>query len=86
MAKGLTKIQAAWDGWPKKSRHGWYFARYMKQRLTIAGRKDDYKSKQRLKREAGKQKGRFAMSLQDKIRAAPMFEITSMPDVPPVAQ
>ena len=68
--KGMVRAKPAHEGWPRLSRDGWPFARYLKMKM-----KGKYVSKQEQARRAGTNKGRAKMSLMDKMTAVPEYEI-----------
>lgn len=68
--KGMVRATPAHKGWPRLSRDGWPFARYLKLKL-----KGKYVSKQEMARRAGTNKGRSKMALMDRLHAVPEFTV-----------
>jgi len=63
---GNTIPKKAHDGWPRLSRNGWPFGRWLKL-------KGDFESKQAKARRNGHNKGRPAQQLHAQTRSEPMY-------------
>jgi hypothetical protein len=66
--KSKTLVKAAWPGWPKISKDGWWFARAMKDRMGTS-----YETKQAIAFRKGKAKGQRGRELQANVQKAAMF-------------
>ncbi len=68
--KGMVASKPAWDGWPRLSRDGWPFARYLKMKM-----RDRYVSKQEMARRRGTNKGRAKQALVGRMADVPEYDV-----------